>query len=159
MRTAELELHTGLTVKLQMPNMYALFAKSGSGIPNPAIASIYRLLEGSEALQAQGIMQRFSSLNEFYRGLYEIAALCLVTPKLRLEGTPGEGEIGPDDLCWNDLYRIYFQFFCSHPTARLINPDVRGSGTPADGTDVDGAAADMGDGEHVPHPTEHAAGN
>lgn len=159
MRTGELEISIG-TVKLAAPNMYAIFAKAGGGgAPNPALASIYQLLEGSEALQSMDLLQKYSALNAHYRGLYEIAALCLVEPKMRLEGTPGEGEIGPDDLCWNDLFAIYYRFFCSYTPARKPVANLPGTPSHDESAGLGGAAASVSRGDDVSPAPLHDPGD
>ena len=115
-REAEIIISGNRTVRLRMPNLYSVLAKAGIGAPNPALASVIKLLEGAGALSAPNELQRLTYQMQHYRGLYEIAALCLIEPRLNLNGPPGEGEIGPDDLAFNDLFDIYLNFFRSDPT-------------------------------------------
>ena len=75
------------------------------------------MLEGTGALEQQGLLQRLSALAEYYQGLYEVAALCLTSPRLRLDGgEAGADEITPRDLSFNDAQLIYYNFFVpTHP--------------------------------------------
>lgn len=119
MRTAEMTLSGGRQVQLAMPDMYTIMAGVRSGrAPNPGLAAVIRLLEGTGALESQGLLQRLAALAEYYQGLYEVAALCLVSPRLRLDGgEAGADEITPRDLSFNDAQLIYYNFFRTDPPA------------------------------------------
>lgn len=113
-------LPSGRRVRLRMPHLYRLLA-SVRGIPNPKLAAVLKLLAGEGNLEATNELQRLTSVTQMMRGLYEVAELCLVEPKLRLdlkEGeTPGPGEIGPDELPIADAEVIYYGFFRRGPGA------------------------------------------
>ena len=145
-RTATMDLNGGRVVKLSMPNIYKLL--TGSGVPNPALAGILRLLDGEGALAAPSETQLLHGARDRLRGLMEIAALCLVEPKLRLDGEPGEGEIGPPDLAFGDYELIYYSFFRSDPLSISPVPDVR---------EPRASEGAVSDGNGIPHPPELVA--
>jgi hypothetical protein len=127
-REATMLLSQGREVKLAMPNIYKVI--TGKATPNPALAAIVRLLDGDGLIEAQGEAQRYQAARENVRGLYEIAALCLVEPVLRLDGDPQAGEIGPADLAFSDLHLIYYSFFRADP---LTLSPVPSAGLPREG--------------------------
>lgn len=114
MHMSTIQLNGGRTGILEMPDLYALLCSVGT-IPDPSIAAVLRLLEGTGALEQQNLIQRLQGQKEFYLGLYKLASLCLVEPKLRLDVTPEapllDGEISPRDLTFNQVQSIYYQFF------------------------------------------------
>jgi len=155
-REATLTLSNGQIAQLKMPNLYALLAQAGH-IPNPMIVSVIRLLEGTDALEDRGEYQKLAGLRDYYRGMYEVAALCLVSPVLRLDSEPAAGEIGPEDLAFRDLTDIYFSFFFSPPPdghARLRRVESAGHGS----EEPEGAAEFARDGAELPAASEQPAG-
>lgn len=110
----EWTLPSGLVVTLKMPPFYQMLTTS-RGVPNPAVAAVLALLAGEGHDEAVNEMERLKALKARMRGLYEVAAMCMVTPKVRLDlkdgEQPHEGEISPDDLGIADLEHIYFGFF------------------------------------------------
>jgi hypothetical protein len=128
-------LSNGVEATLEQPDLYSLLAQVGR-IPNPAVASVLRLLEGAGAIDTQNELQRLQGLREYFQGLYALAALTLVSPALRLEGKPQEGEIGPRDLSQGDLWAIYN--FCN---ALPRTPARPVGGEPGRGEDPAGAPA------------------
>lgn len=183
MRTADMTLSGGRVVSLAMPDMYTILATNGRA-PNPGMGAVLRLLEGAGALEQQNLLQRLNGLAEYYRGLYEVAALCLVAPRLRLDGgEAGSDEITPRDLAFNDVQQIYYSFFrtdpptpSNEPAAELVGATIgamfANGATPEDaaafvaalsrantvpmagGQDVGGAAAVASNGDDVPPATE-----
>lgn len=148
-RTATMNLSgSGLNVELTMPNLFAVLAKSGT-LPNPALASVIKLLDGAGLLEQSGEMQKIQQSRENLRGLYEIAAMCLARPVLRLEGVIQEGEIGPEDLAFDDLFDIYYRFFRASPAERRAQSDAADQ-------DVDGTEDVAPDRENVRRTTKRA---
>ena len=151
MRTAERTLSGGRVVQLAMPDMYQIMTSIKSGrAPNPGVAAVLRLLEGVEALPSGQLAQRQTAQAEFYQGLYEVAALCLQSPKLRLDLRDGEeagpDEITPRDLSFNDAQHIYYTFFRADPAPARSGPDTETltavvAGLYAGGASVDDVAA------------------
>lgn len=123
MRTADMTLSGGRVVQLAMPDMYTILATNGRA-PNPGMAAVLRLLDGVGALPETNLLQRQTAQAEFYRGLYEIAALCLQTPRLVLNGEEaGPDDITPRDLSFNDVQTIYYSFFRTDAPATRSGPD------------------------------------
>lgn len=134
-------LSSGVEATLEQPDLYTVLAQVGR-IPNPAVASVLRLLEGAGAIDGQNELQRLQGLREYFQGLYLLASLTLVSPVLRLPEPDGksivlrEGEIGPRDLSQGDLWAIYN--FCNAPP----RPPARSIGSePGRGEDAQGAEA------------------
>ena len=65
-------------------------------MPNPLSRNVQRLLAGTAPPKDE--QERWANYQANMRGMQEIAKLCLVEPKLNLDGPPQEGEIGPEDL-------------------------------------------------------------
>lgn len=139
--TTTMTLSQGREVKLTMPNLYQVL--TGKGVPNPALAAVLKLLHGEGLLEQTNELQRLQSARDNLRGLYEIAALCLTEPVLRLEGEAQPGEIGPDDLSFNDVETIYYAFFRRGTTPRSPSP---AAGEPGE------SAEPAPDGDGVPQP-------
>jgi hypothetical protein len=123
------------TVRLVMPNLYAVVSKVG-GIPSPALAAVLKLLNGENLLQTPNEAQRMVNAAANIRGLYEIAALCLDEPKLVLDGPVSERCLGPDEIPLGDLEVIYWRFFRAgireSPTAVApVNPGGTADTPPA----------------------------
>ena len=147
MRHETITFSNGTMGTLEMPDFYTYLAEVGMP-PSPEVAAVLRLLEGTGALEQQNLFQRLQGQREYWMGLYEIARLCLIEPKLVLKGTPGRGEIGPRDLSLNDVQGIYWQFFLGrHPT-------VGTEPVPANGTHPEGAAAAAPPGDDLPQAAE-----
>lgn len=128
-------LPSGREVVLKMPDLYRMLATT-RGVPNPALASVLKLLAGEGNVEAANELERLKSMQAQIRGLYEIARLCLVSPKLRLdlaEGEePDEGEIGPEELPLADAEVIYFGFFRLGPVRRAGTRDADAGAAPND---------------------------
>ncbi len=112
--TSTIQLNDGRTGILEMPDLYELLCSVGT-VPDPSIAAVLRLLEGTGALEQQNLIQRLQGQKEFWVGLYKLASLCLVEPRLRLDVSDKapllEGELTPKDLTLNQVQGIYYQFF------------------------------------------------
>lgn len=112
--TSTIQLNDGRTGILEMPDLYALLCSVGT-VPDPGIAAVLRLLEGTGALEQQSLIQRLQGQKEFWVGLYKLASLCLVEPKLRLDVSEDAplrpGELTPKDLTLNQVQAIYYSFF------------------------------------------------
>src|SRR5689334_16449354 len=96
-------LATGQRARLEMPDMLALVG-GGIDIPNSALADVVELVFGDAFALTEE--EQLASNRKRIKGLYEIAALCLVEPRLVLRGTPKAGEIGSRDLSWGDVLGI-----------------------------------------------------
>lgn len=104
---------SGRTVQLQMPDLYSALAASAGGIPNPLLHPIIRLID---SLRPDNMTEALVKSRDNIIALYNLASLCLVEPKLILTGTPGEGEIGPGALRFDDVQWIYWSYFRSDTT-------------------------------------------
>ena len=136
-----LTLSGGRRVNVVMPDLYALLATVGH-VPSPAVAAVIRLLDLSGSLDAPNELQQLTYKIQQVRGMYELAALCIETPRLVLKDAErGAGELGPTDLTYDDLWKIY-GFFRQGPHHATDTKD--------DG----GTAGDAHDGDDVPLPTE-----
>lgn len=79
---------------------------SSNGVPNPLSRNVQKLLAGTPPPKDEHA--RWANYQANVRGMQELAALCLLEPKLRLDGPPGEGEIGPEDLADLDYTFIVY---------------------------------------------------
>lgn len=120
LHTSTIQLNDGRIGVLEMPDLYALLCSVGT-VPDPSIAAVLRLLEGTGALEQQDLIKRLHGQKEFWKGLYELAALCLKEPKLRLDVSDAApllpGELTPRDLTLNQVQGIYYQFFLGRRAA------------------------------------------
>lgn len=104
-------LPSGRAARLQMPNLYGILATVGR-VPSQLMIDVLNLLVADGAYtpeQADG--DKYIRKRETIRGMYAIASLCMVEPRLRLDGTPETGEISPDDLSWRDVEAVYHGYF------------------------------------------------
>lgn len=100
-----------IQAELQMPSLYHLILQA-SGVPDPRLAAVLKLLDGENPFKPLTDKERGAQLAANARGLYEVAALCMVQPKLILDRAPtGADEIGPADLPFGDLEVVYYNFF------------------------------------------------
>ncbi len=142
-------LSSGVEATLEQPDLYNVLAQVGR-VPNPAVASVLRLLEGAGAIDSQNELQRLQGLREYFQGLYLLASLTLVSPALRLPEKPGEvvvlqeGEIGPRDLSQGDLWAIYS--FCNKAPQQPLRPI---GGESRRGEEPEGTPAPVPPGEGV----------
>lgn len=91
---------------------------SSNGVPNPLSRDVQRLLAGTAPPKDEAA--RWTNYQANMRGMQELAALCFVEPKLRLDGPPGEGEIGPDDL--TDLDYTFIVYTWVEGAAESVAP-------------------------------------
>ena len=94
---------SGNIARLRKPSLFALAATS-NGVPNPLSYEVMRLQASPPAASED---ERIEAVRQNGRGYVEVAALCLIEPRLKLVGEPGEGEISPEDLADFDLWWIY----------------------------------------------------
>lgn len=122
---------TGVEAKVQMPNLYAILATVGA-VPSQAMIEVLTLLD-QEGVALAGVDegQKFLRIRNNIRGMYAMASLILVEPRLVLDKDPGEGEIGPRDLSLTDVEALYWRYFRGG-----YRPPPR---SPADPADPDGA--------------------
>ena len=140
-------LSSGREVQLQLPNMFEVLCGIGN-VPSLEMAGVLRLLEGSNAIAEQNLVQRYGALKEYFIGLYEMARLCMVSPRLKLKGEPEEGEIGAADLSYGDVLAIYNRFFFRYPpilanTGGLIPNAAGGNSDPQGPADAAPAGNDV----------------
>ena len=96
---------SGNVARLIRPPL-ASMVLTNHGAPNPLSRDVQRLLSGTPPPKDE--QERWKNYQQNMRGLQELAALCLAEPKLKLDGPPGEGEIGPDDLTDLDYTFIWY---------------------------------------------------
>jgi hypothetical protein len=95
----------GNVARLVRPPL-ARLALTNGGVPNPLSREVQRLLSGSAPPRDEN--ERWKNYVANMRAMQEIAQLCLVEPKLRLDGPPQEGEIGPEDLTDLDYTWLFY---------------------------------------------------
>jgi hypothetical protein len=95
---------SGNVARLRRPSLTAMAATT-NGVPNPLSHEVMRLLASAPAATEA---ERIENVKRNSRGMVEVAALCLVEPRLRLVGDPLEGEIAPEDLSDYDLSFLYY---------------------------------------------------
>jgi hypothetical protein len=108
---------SGNVARLIRPPL-AQMVLSSNGVPNPLSRDVQRLLAGSAPPKDEA--GRWANYQANVRGMQELAALCLVEPKLRLDGPPGEGEIGPEDL--SDLDYTFIVYTWVEGAAEAVAP-------------------------------------
>jgi hypothetical protein len=126
--TATITLASGVTAKLEMPDLYAILSRVGH-VPAPEVARVLQLLEGTGALEQQNIGQKMVGQANYWAGMYEVAALCMVEPRLVLRDTDQMGQpverlpddLTPRDVSLNDVQGIYYRFFLGAP-AQIGHP-------------------------------------
>jgi hypothetical protein len=138
-------LPSGRRVTLAMPDLYAILATVGR-VPSQQIVDVLNLLQAEGALDADPATNRFLLKRNEVRGMYAIAALCLIEPKLCLDGEPKDGALTPSDLSYSDVEVIYWGFFRG---ARAPQSDAS-----PDPADLDGPTEPARDGRDVPPATE-----
>jgi hypothetical protein len=130
-------LPSGRVVKLAMPPLYSILATVG-GVPSQIIMDALAILtaEGVHRPKPIGGDDLMARQIRYVRGLYAIAALCLVSPTLVLdrEPDPAANEIGQADLTWADVEAVYYGYFRGYTrTAHQTTPP---RATPDDGGDT-----------------------
>lgn len=139
--TDTLILPSGREVRVQMPDLYAILASVG-GIPSQLIIDAVNLLTAERVYKPAPVNAEASALTRqivYLRGVYAICSLCLVEPRLVLDGEPGEGEIGIADLTWGDAEVVYFGFFRGFAWA--APPRLAASAAPDDARATESGAA------------------
>jgi hypothetical protein len=135
-----------VAARVRMPDLFGILATFGS-VPSPQLAAVLDLLvaDGVELLSPDPAKVYVRKRDQI-RGMYALAALILVEPRLVLSGDPGPGEIGPRDLSFEDLEGLYYSYFRNGyrlPSAPDPHPDAAG-----------GAAEPSAPGGDLPPPTE-----
>lgn len=110
----EKKLPSGQVVTVRDLSPYEI-ATTNIPIPNQALHDVLSLLTGQES---SADPKRQAEIDRAYiRGVYEIAALWLESPRLVLRGSVPEGALTPAKLPWADAVALYAQFrFGSSPT-------------------------------------------
>lgn len=103
-------LSTGLAT-VRMPDLFQILA-TVDAVPSQIMIDVLNLLdqEGAE-LPTVDPAQKFLRKRNKIRGMYSLASLILVSPRLILDRAPGDGEIGPDQLSWGDLEGLFYGYF------------------------------------------------
>lgn len=96
---------SGNVARLIRPPL-ASMVLSSNGVPNPLSRDAQRLLAGTAPPKDEA--ERWANYQKNTRGMQELAALCLAEPKLKIDGPPGENEIGPDDMADLDYTFIVY---------------------------------------------------
>jgi hypothetical protein len=125
---------SGMEVTISMPNLYQLVA-SHTKSANPMTARIIELLEGYGLIGPSTAAQRAQLAQDTLLGAMELASLCLVKPKLRLDATSErpllDGEVGPEAFAYNDWTEL-LRLFRGDPEQKAT-PDNQQSGTASEG--------------------------
>lgn len=101
---------SGHVVRLRVPSLYSLITVGE--VPNPLRDEVTRLLTASGPTKQEDPDARHEITRKNARTFIEIAARCLVEPRLVLDHEPNysAGEIGPADLHDLDYDWIFFDF-------------------------------------------------
>lgn len=143
-KTETITLPSGLQVQVQMPDLFAILASVGR-VPNPIMTAVLDLLVKDGAYPAQGPdSDVYLRKRDEIRGMYAIASLCMVAPRLVLSGTPADGDLTPRDLGYNDIEALYWGYFRGKRPAFGL----------AHAVDVNGLASSASDGNDLPPATE-----
>lgn len=108
---------SGNVARLVRPPL-ASMVLTNHGAPNPLSRDVQRLLSGTAPPKDE--QERWKNYQQNMRGMQELAALCLVEPRLRLDGEPQDGEIGPDDL--TDLDYTFITYTWVEGAAESVAP-------------------------------------
>lgn len=97
--------------EVQMPDLYQILA-TVDAVPSQVMIDVLNLLdqEGAELPTLDPALKFLRKRNKL-RGMYSLASLILVRPRLVLDRAPGEGEIGPSQLSWGDLEGLFYGYF------------------------------------------------
>jgi hypothetical protein len=109
-----------------MPDLYAILATVGR-VPSQQMIDVLNLLQAEGALSSDPEMDRFLHKRNEVRGMYAIAALCLVDPVLSLDKDPPVGALTFADFTYADIEVLYWGFFRGWHA-----PVVEGAADPAD---------------------------
>lgn len=109
---ATLTLPSGRVVEAEMPDLFSLLGQIGQ-IPDPITAAVIDLLTQEGALKRDSDPTKYRNKADQLRGMYGVAALCLVRPRLDLKTERGDGVevLGRRDLPFGDLETLYYSFF------------------------------------------------
>jgi len=108
---------SGNVARLVRPPL-AQMVLSSNGASNPLSRHVQKLLAGTAPPKDEET--RWANYQANTRGMQELAALCLLEPKLRLDGPPGENEIGPEDL--TDLDYTFIVYTWVEGAAEQVAP-------------------------------------
>lgn len=144
-------LANGRPAVFEMPDMLALVS-NGADIPNSALRNVLDLIYNGivprygqgQQTAAQIAAAELKADQERIKAMYRLAALCLVEPKIRIDGEPRQGEMSYRDLGWRDIVEIQGMF------------QVGGAFHVPTATDSGSAMGETvaPDGDDVPHETE-----
>lgn len=107
----------GHVARLVRPPMSKLVLTS-NGVPNPLSRNVQKLISGTPPPKDE--QTRWENYQANMRGMQEVAALCMVEPRLRLDGAPEDGEIGADDL--TDLDYTFILYTWVEGAAESVAP-------------------------------------
>ncbi len=117
MSRVEFHLANGRPAVFEMPDMLALVS-NGADIPNSALRNVLDLIyngivpryPSGTLTPAQIAAAELKADQERIKAMYRLASLCLVEPKIRIDGTLREGEMSYRDLGWRDIVDIQGMF-------------------------------------------------
>lgn len=141
-------LSRGRWAEVQMPDLYEILG-AVDAVPSQIMIDVLNLLDKEGAELPVGLSEpqlKFLRKRNRVRGLYSLASLILVKPRLVLEKRPLiEGEIGPADLSYGDVEGLYYAYFLAgHRNAPLLfapRDDAGGASGPVEpGGDVEAPA-------------------
>lgn len=126
-------LASGQVIDLAMPDLYAILATVGA-VPSQSMIEVLNLLD-QEGVTLSGLdpAHKFLRIRAQIRGMYALLSHIIVRPRLVLDRLPGDGEIGPRDLSFNDVEAIYYRYFRGgyRPSPR-VDPAAADIGGPAE---------------------------
>lgn len=127
-RTDRRGLPSGMVVELAMPDLFAVLG-AVHAIPDALTAQVIRLLKDEGSYTPERDPRKFKLDAEYLRGMYAIASLCLVSPRLNINQEYGDGEtLGRRDLPWEDVRAIYAWFQYDGGRAYRATPAPEPSG-------------------------------
>lgn len=97
---------TGLIVRAVRRSLTAL-AATANGVPNPLSAAVLRLMASPPPKNDD---ERVENVKRNSRAFLEVAALCLVEPRLAIDHEAADDELAPEDLSNLDYAWIYYSF-------------------------------------------------
>lgn len=116
MSRVDFNLANGRPAVFEMPDMLKLVG-GGLDIPNSALANVFDLIYGGIIPQTHDRMtpeQRakevFKSKQRQTKAMYQLAGLCLASPRVVFDGVPKDGEMSYRDLGWRDVVMLHAMF-------------------------------------------------
>lgn len=111
---------SGHIARLVRPSLMALAVKAGQ-VPNTLSDAVIKFLIASDSDLHKTDEEKIASYRQNVRAYFEVAALCMVSPRLVLDRDPNydADEVGPEAMHDRDIIWLYYDFTQGSSAARL----------------------------------------